>query len=86
MHDFRQHSIVILNRLMKFLKSVPLNALDDLEEIVSKWCASNILDNSVINVMWQYATQKIKVSEEDECAAMELLRMCALGRKRIITR
>ena len=44
------------------------------------------LDNSVIDMLWQYFTKKIAVSDEDCHASLELLRMAAISRKTIITR
>lgn len=45
-----------------------------------------VLDNLIIDMLWQYFTKKASVTDEDSRAAIELLRMASLGRKTIITR
>nr|CAI5825011.1 unnamed protein product [Callosobruchus analis] len=48
------------------------------------WCSTGVLDNALIELLWRYALKTEVVTEDDSIAAIELLRMCALGRKTII--
>ncbi|XP_023312786.1 condensin complex subunit 1-like, partial [Anoplophora glabripennis] len=81
-----EHCLTIVCRLIRLVKTVPLNNIDDFQLIISEWTAKGILDNSIIDMFWQYFTQKISCTEGDSHAATKLLRMCALGRKTIVTR
>lgn len=80
------HCTTIVNRLICLVKNVPIISFDDLQDIISKWCSKGVLDNAVIDMLWQYVTLRVSVTESDVCAAIELLRMAALGRKTIISR
>lgn len=65
---------------------MPLNNVDDLQDIISNWCSKGILDNAIIDMLWQYFTQRVSVTDSDVCATTEILRMAAIGRKTIISR
>ncbi|KAJ8939307.1 hypothetical protein NQ314_011165 [Rhamnusium bicolor] len=84
--NMEQHCSTIVKRLVTLVKTVPINNVDDLQLIIADWTAKGVLDNSIIDMLWQYFTKKMVVTDEDARAAVELLRMCALGRKTIITR
>lgn len=83
---FRDHCFTVVGRLINLVRTVPANNIDDLQQIISEWTAKGILDNSIIDMLWQYFTKKTSCTDEDSRAAVELLRMCSLGRKTIITR
>lgn len=85
-YRFREHCISIVNRLLKLVKTVPINNIDALQDIIADWTAKGTLDNAVIDMLWQYVTLRIPVNEQDVCAACETLRMAAMGRKTIISR
>nr|CAI5825010.1 unnamed protein product [Callosobruchus analis] len=82
--NLADHCRIVLARLLKLLKSIPVTCLDDLQEIVIMWCSTGVLDNALIELLWRYALKTEVVTEDDSIAAIELLRMCALGRKTII--
>ncbi|CAH1118535.1 unnamed protein product [Phaedon cochleariae] len=84
--NLADHCVTIVNRLIKLVKSVPVNNIDDLCEIISDWCSKGTMDNAIIDMLWQYVTGRVSVTEEDEIASLELLRMAAMGRKTIISR
>lgn len=46
----------------------------------------NQLDNSVIDVLWQYFTKKVEVSDDDARCALRILSMASLERKTILKR
>ncbi|CAH0557488.1 unnamed protein product [Brassicogethes aeneus] len=84
--NMTEHTTTVVNRLIGLLKSVPVNNEDDLQQIISDWTVKGTLDNSVIDVLWQYLTKKLPVSDDDSRAAVELLRMAALGRRTIVSK
>ncbi|KAJ8973310.1 hypothetical protein NQ317_019181 [Molorchus minor] len=84
--NMEEHCLTIVNRLIALVKSVPVSNFDHLELIISEWTSKGVLDNSVIDMLWQYFTKKVSVNDEDSRASLALLRMSALGRKTIITR
>lgn len=73
-------------RLIRLVQTVPVNNIDDLQDIIADWTAKGTLDNAIIDMLWQYVTLRVPVKEDDFCAALELLRMAAVGRKTIISR
>lgn len=73
-------------RLIKLVQTVPINNIDDLQDIIADWTAKGTLDNAIIDMLWQCVTLRVPVTEEEVCAAIELLRMAATGRKTIISR
>ena len=68
------------------MKKVPYSHMEDFMFLISNWVANDILDNSVINILWQYFTLKIDVSKGDSLGALQLLVMAAHGRQTIITK
>ncbi|VEN54794.1 unnamed protein product [Callosobruchus maculatus] len=82
--NLADHCRIVLARLLKLLSSIPVTCLDDLQEIVIMWCSNGVLDNALIELLWRYALKTEVVTDDDSIAAIELLRMCALGRKTII--
>lgn len=68
------------------METVSINNIDDLQEIIADWTAKGTLDNAVIDMLWQYVTLRVSAKEEEVCAAIEILRMAAMGRKTIISR
>ncbi|XP_074029546.1 CAP-D2 condensin subunit [Leptinotarsa decemlineata] len=84
--NMAEHCTIIVHRLINLVKTVPVHYVDDLEEIIANWCKQGTLDNAVIDMLWQFVTQRVSVDEETQSAAFELLRMAALGRKTIISR
>lgn len=65
---------------------MPITTIDDLQDIIANWCSKGVLDNAIIDMLWQYFTLRVSVTESEVCAAVELLRMAATGRKTIISR
>lgn len=59
---------------------------ENLKLIISEWASKGTLDNSIIEMLWQYFTKKLPVSNEFSCAALHLIGMAALGRRTIISR
>lgn len=57
-----------------------------MQDIIADWTAKGALDNAIIDMLWQYVTLRVTVKEDEVCAALELLRMAAVGRKTIISR
>lgn len=83
---FREHSTIIVGRLIKLVRTVSINNIDDLQDIIADWTAKGILDNAIIDMLWQYVTLRVQAKEDEVCAALESLRMAAIGRKTIISR
>ncbi|CAH1965900.1 unnamed protein product [Acanthoscelides obtectus] len=82
--NLADHCRIVLARLLKLLRSIPVTCLNDLQEIVTMWCSNGVLDNALIELLWRYALKTEMVTDDDSIAAIEILRMCALGRKTII--
>ncbi|XP_030754810.1 condensin complex subunit 1 [Sitophilus oryzae] len=85
-NDMREHCSTVVQRLIRFLKDTPSKNFDDLELIIKEWVKKGILDNSIIDMLWQYFTQKCSISDEESHASVEILRMASLGRATIITK
>lgn len=77
---------MVANRLISFLKEVTFDNLEDLESIVSEWTTKKILDNSIIEQLWNYFTRSNAANNEESRAACELLRMASLGNSNIIVK
>lgn len=60
--------------------------MPNLNLIISEWISKGILDNSIVEMLWQYFTKKKPVSDETSRAALDLLKMACLGRRTIIMR
>lgn len=60
--------------------------MPNLTLLISEWISKGILDNSIVEMLWQYFTKKKSVSDETSRAALDLLKMASLGRKTIIMR
>ncbi|XP_076253799.1 CAP-D2 condensin subunit [Rhynchophorus ferrugineus] len=84
--DMKEHCSTVVQRLIQFLKDTPTKNVDDLELIIKEWVNRGILDNNIIDMLWQYFTKKAPVTDDDSHASAELLRMASLGRKTIVTK
>ncbi|KAK9876242.1 hypothetical protein WA026_012541 [Henosepilachna vigintioctopunctata] len=84
--NMAEHTTIIANRLISLLKDVPINNLEDLQTIIADWAKKGILDNSVIDMFWQFFTNRVPSSDEDRLAALEILRMAAVHRTSIVTK
>lgn len=82
----REHASKIADRLIHLLQIVPVVHYDNLKLIVGEWTSKGLLDNSVIDVLWQYFTRRIPVSEDKSRAALHLIGFAAVGRRTIISR
>lgn len=83
---YSEHAKTIVDRLIHLLQTVSVNQYENLKLVISMWTSKGILDNSIIDVLWQYFTKKIEVTNVESCAALHLLYLASLGRKTIITR
>ncbi|KAB0791130.1 hypothetical protein PPYR_02930 [Photinus pyralis] len=79
----REHTTIIVERLINLLKIVPYRNYQDLTLIIAEWVSKSILDNSIIDQLWQYFTKKADVSDEHARAALTLLTMATMGRRTI---
>ncbi|KAK5637917.1 hypothetical protein RI129_012212 [Pyrocoelia pectoralis] len=79
----REHTTIIVERLINLLKIVPYQNYHCLSLIISEWVSKSILDNSIIDMLWQYFTKKVEVSDEQARAALNLLTMATMGRRTI---
>lgn len=68
------------------LETVSVAQYENLKLVISMWTSKGILDNNIIDMLWQYFTKKIEVTKGEQCAALHLLGLASLGRKTIITR
>ncbi|XP_018328034.1 condensin complex subunit 1 [Agrilus planipennis] len=84
--SMKEHTTTIVDRLIHLLKTTPYDSLNDFSIIVTEWTSKGILDNSVIDALWQCFTKQRDVSEDDSRAAIDLLAMAAKGRKTIISK
>ncbi|CAG9833306.1 unnamed protein product [Diabrotica balteata] len=80
------HCTIVVQRLMRLVKTLPATNLPDLQDIISDWVTKGTLDNSVIDTLWQIVTQRVSTTVEDEIAAVILLKMAAIGRKTVISK
>lgn len=83
---FRDHTSLVVNRLTSFLKQVSFDNLEDLECIIAEWTSKKILDNAIIEQLWNNFTRPDSPNNDDSRAACELLRMAALGNQNIIVK
>ncbi|CAG9768061.1 unnamed protein product [Ceutorhynchus assimilis] len=81
-----EHASTIVNRLIGLLKKVDSVNMDNLESIVTHMVEDGAICNNVIDMLWQYFTRKISVTDEQCHASVELLTMCAIKRRTIIER
>ncbi|KAF5285103.1 hypothetical protein FQA39_LY16792 [Lamprigera yunnana] len=79
----KEHTTQIVTSLINLLKTVPYKNHHDLQLIISEWVSKSILDNSIVDMLWQYFTKKVEVSDEDSRAALALLMMATMGRRTI---
>ncbi|XP_048518425.1 condensin complex subunit 1 [Dendroctonus ponderosae] len=84
--NMKDHSMTVINRLIGLLLSASAYDMDNLELIISEWVHKGILDNNIIDMLWQYFTKKVDVSDQYSLASVELLRMAALKRGTVISR
>ncbi|KAL3271523.1 hypothetical protein HHI36_022001 [Cryptolaemus montrouzieri] len=82
--NLAQHTSVVVDRLIAFLKEVPINNLEDMQNIIAQWSDKGVIDNAVIDMFWQYFTGRVPTSEENKTAVLELLRMSAIHKTSII--
>lgn len=82
--NITDHAMIIVKRLIQLLKYIPVNNLGDFQNVLAEWAKKGLIDNSVIDMLWQYFTNKLPTSEEDRRASLELLRMAAIKRISII--
>ncbi|KAK4878019.1 hypothetical protein RN001_010525 [Aquatica leii] len=79
----KEHTTTIVESLIALLKMIPYENYQDLCIIISEWVSKSILDNSIIELLWQYFTKRLEVSEEQSRAALTLLTMATMGRRTI---
>lgn len=82
----REHTTQIADRLIHLVEIVPVVHYENLKQIISEWTSKGLLDNSVIDILWQYFIKKIPVSDDKSCAALHILGLAALGRPTIVSR
>lgn len=68
------------------LKIIPINHHENFKQIISEWTSKGLLDNSVIDTLWQYFTKRIPVSDDKSCAALHILGLAGVGRRTIVSR
>lgn len=68
------------------MEIVPIVHYENLKLIVAEWTTKGLLDNSVIDTLWQYFTKNIPVSDKKSIAALHILGLAAIGRRTIISR
>ncbi|KAF5285204.1 hypothetical protein FQR65_LT13319 [Abscondita terminalis] len=81
--SMKEHTTTIVESLIALLKMVPHENYQDLKLIISEWVCKGVLDNSIIDMLWQYFTKRVEVSEENSRAALCLLTMATMGRRTI---
>ncbi|XP_017786740.1 PREDICTED: condensin complex subunit 1 [Nicrophorus vespilloides] len=85
--NMEDHTTTIVERLIDLLRTISMDNLQDLNSIIAEWVEKGTLDNSVIDMLWQYVTlKKQDVCKDKSRAALTILTMAAKGRKTIVTR
>ncbi|XP_044764011.1 condensin complex subunit 1 [Coccinella septempunctata] len=82
--NLTEHTTIIVKRLISLLKYIPVHNLEDLQSVLAEWAKKGFIDNGVIDMLWQFFTNKVPTSEEDRRASLELLRMTSIKRVSII--
>lgn len=81
--NIEDHKELVINRLIKLRRDVSYANLPNLTHLISTWSSKGILDNSIIDALWQ----KFKrCSNDDGRVSLDLLKMASLERLSIINR
>lgn len=73
------HKRIVIDRLIELLKHANILQKEAISKIVSDWVAKGHLDNSIIDMFWNYFLKKVDVTDEQSLGALELLGMASLG-------
>lgn len=69
----------MIDRLIELLKHANALQREAISKIVSDWVVKGYLDNSIIDMLWNYFLKKVDVTADKCLGAIELLGMASLG-------
>lgn len=76
---YSAHKRIVIDRLIELLKHANILQREAISKIVSNWVAKGHLDNSIIDMFWNYFLKKVDVTDDQSLGALELLGMASLG-------
>ncbi|CAG9864252.1 unnamed protein product [Phyllotreta striolata] len=82
--NISDHVTIVVDCLVRLVKSIPVVEEINIEKIISMWVSQGVLDNACIERLWHIFTRQVKLDEDDEIVATDLLRMASHGSKAII--
>lgn len=82
-NNMQEHKTIVVDRLISLCKIVSYENLFNLSQLISCWAANGVLDNNIIDMLWQNFT---KNPGDVARASLELLKMASLDRPTIISR